>query len=207
MIKNNLFSIIDFRQSLKYNDLVPPTAMKYNTSTNTVEQLQPEIFLPPSSSLSSGTLLISRDGEDDINSIRISTARTSTSEIEYRNNHEKPRISSKTTIPNDSSTLQDDVKTGCDIFILLRTCWSWFCGLDDQQSEESLPGDNISYHQLQRRKENGDVNDAQDFMLQHIKERPLIKWILNINLIILILIEISLFLVFSLPVQYTFWRE
>lgn len=181
--------------------------MKYNTSTNTVEQLHPEIFLPPSSSLSSGTLLISRDGEDDISSVRISTARTSTSEIEYRNGHEKPRIYSKTTIPNDSNTPHEDVKNGCDIFILLRTCWSWFCGLDDQQSEETLAGDNISYHQLQRRTENGDANDGQDFMLQHSKERPLIKWILNANLIVLFLIEISLFLIFSLPVQYTFWRE
>jgi hypothetical protein len=51
------------------------------------------------------------------------------------------------------------------------------------------------------------MNEGHDFMLQHSKERPIIKWILNGNLIFLILIEITLFVVFSLPVKYTFWRE
>jgi hypothetical protein len=176
---------------------------------NGVEQLQAEIFLPPSSPLSSGTLLISRDGEDDINSIRISTARTSTTEIEYRNMKEKAPIYSKTSIPNDSNINQENVKTGCDILILLKTCWSWFCGLDDGHVVEDNddPSDgNISYHRLQRKIENNDMNEGQDFMLQHIKERPIIKWILNGNLIFLILVEITLFVVFSLPVKYTFWR-
>ena len=62
---------------------------------NAVEQLQPEIFLPPSSPFGPGTLLISRDGEDDVNSVRISTARTSTTEIEFRNMNKKPPIYSK----------------------------------------------------------------------------------------------------------------
>ena len=181
--------------------------MKYHPTTNTVEQLQPEIFLPPSSSLSSGTLLISRDGEEDISSVRINTARTSTTEIEYQNPGEKPRIYSKTTIPNDSTPHQEDAKNGCDILLLLRTCWSWFCGLDDNELAENPSDNNISYHQLQRRLENGETNEGHDFMLQHSKEHPWIKWTLNTILIFLILIEISLFIVFSLPVQYTFWRE
>lgn len=181
--------------------------MTYHNTTNTVEQLQPEIFLPPSSSLGSGTLLISRDGEEDINSVRISTARTSTSEVEYRNSGEKARIYSKTTIPHDSNAHQEDVKNGCDIFILLRTCWSWFCGLDDHETAENPLDNNTSYHQLQRKIENGDTHEGQDFMLQHSNEPPLIKWILNTNLVFLIVIEISLFIIFSLPIKYTFWRE
>ncbi len=174
---------------------------------NAVEQLQPEIFLPSSSPLGPGTLLISRDGEDDVNSIRINTARTSTTEIEYRNMNDKPRINSKTTIPNDSNIHQENVTSGCDILILLKSCWSWFCGMDNNQLIDDTSGDNITYHQLQQRRENNDMNEGQDFMLQHIKERPLIKWILNGNLIFLILVEITLFVIFSLPVKYTFWRD
>jgi hypothetical protein len=178
---------------------------------NVVEQLQPEIFLPPSSPLGPGTLLISRDGEDDVNSVRISTARTSTTEIEYRNMKEKPRIYSKSSIPNDSNINEENIKNGCDILILLKSCWSWFCGLDDNQNVvddiDDPSGVNISYHHLQRKTENNDMNEGHDFMLQHSKERPIIKWILNGNLIFLILIEITLFVVFSLPVKYTFWRE
>jgi hypothetical protein len=196
--------MIYFSQSFKYNDVAPSSSINYNSMNNTVEQLQPEIFLPPSSSLGPGTLLISRDGEDDINSVRISTARTSTTEIEYQSTKDKPRIYSKTTIPNDSNINQTEMKNGCDILIILRSCWSWFCGLDDNDDQTDQ---NISYQRLQRKIENGDMNEGHDFMLQHMKERPIIKWILNGNLIILILIEISLFVIFSLPVKYTFWRE
>jgi hypothetical protein len=184
--------------------------MNYNSTNNTVEQLQPEIFLPPSSPFGPGTLLISRDGEDDVNSVRITTARTSTTEIEYHTGKEKPLIYSNMTIPNDSSISQENVKNGCDIFILLKTCWSWFCGLDDNQlvDEHEDPSNvDASYHRLQRKKENDDMNEANAFMLQHNKERPLIKWILNANLIFLICVEITLFVVFSLPVKYTFWRD
>ena len=196
--------MIYFSPSFKYNDVAPAPSANYNSMNNAVEQLQPEIFLPPSSPLGPGTLLISRDGDDDINSIRISTARTSTTEVEYQNNKRKPRIYSKTAIPNDSNPNQEGLKSGCDILILLRTCWSWFCGLDDQEDQTDQ---NNSYQRLQQRTENRDANEGHDFMVQHSKERPIIKWILNGNLIFLILVEISLFVVFSLPVKYTFWRE
>jgi len=199
--------MIYFSQSFKYNDVAPSSSINYNSMNNAVEQLQPEIFLPPSSPFGPGTLLISRDGEDDVNSVRISTTRTSTTEVEYRNTKEKPPIYSKTTIPNDSNINQEDGKSGCDILILLKSCWSWFCGLDDNQVIDDPSNENISYQSLQRKTENGDMNEGQDFMLQHSRERPLIKWILNGNLIFLIVIEITLFVVFSLPVKYTFWRE
>jgi hypothetical protein len=83
--------------------------------------------------------------------------------------------------------------------------------LDDHQVEEEECDDvaamNVSYQHLQRKTENANMNEGHESMLQHIKERPLIKWILNINLVFLIVIEIVLFIIFSLPVKYTFWRE
>jgi len=197
-------------QPFKYNDVAPSSSINYTSNmNNTVEQLQPEIFLPPSSPLGPGTLLISRDGEDDVNSIRISTPRSSTTELEYRNVKEKHHIYTKTTIPNDSNINQENVKDGCNILLLLKSCWSWFCGLDDNQIDDhdDPSGVNISYHRLQRKIEHSDMHEGHDFMLQHSKERPIIKWILNGNLIFLILIEITLFVVFSLPVKYTFWRD
>jgi len=176
---------------------------------NGVEQLQPEIFLPPSSPLGPGTLLISRDGEDDVNSIRINTARTSTTEVEYYNPEKKSSIHSKLSIPNDSINRENENK-GCDILVLLKSCWSWFCGLDDGTvvNDNNDPSEvHSSYHRLQRKLENDVINEANESMLQHSQERPLIKWVLNGNLIFLILLEIVLFVLFSLPVQYTFWRD
>ncbi|UJR38666.1 hypothetical protein I4U23_031332 [Adineta vaga] len=89
---------------------------------------------------------------------------------------------------------------GCNMFVLLKSCWSWFCGLDDGSANESS-------HDTQLEMRNKKENDEPDMMLQHRGERSLIKWILNINLVIILLIEISLFILFSLPVQYTFWRK
>ncbi len=203
---------IYFSQSFKHNDVAPSSPINCNSMINGVEQLQPEIFLPPSSPLGPGTLLISRDGEDDVNSFRISTTRTSTTDIEYRNIKEKPRIYSKTSIPNDSNINQPNVKNGCDILILLKSCWSWFCGLDDHHDVVVVDNDdhpsevNTPFNHLQRKIQN-DMNEGHDFMLQHIRERPIIKWILNGNLVFLIFIEIALFIVFSLPIKYTFWRD
>lgn len=205
-----LYHFINFRQSFKYNDVAPSSSVHYSSVNNVVEQLQAEIFLPPSSPIGPGVLLTSRDGDDDVNSIRISTARTSTTEIEYRNIREKPRIYSKTTIPNDSNTNQENTQNGCDLLLLLKTCWSWFCGLDDNHDttdQDTTSNTNLSYHRLQKKQEIDDINEGHDFMLQHIKERPYIKWILNGNLIFLIFVEITLFVVFSLPIKYTFWRE
>ncbi len=208
---NEQFVLTYFSQSFKYNDVTPSSPINYNSLNTAVEQLQPEIFLPPSSPLGPGALLISRHGEDDVNGVGISIAQSTTTEIEYRNMKEKPLIYSKTSIPNDSNINEENIKNGCDILILLKSCWSWFCGLDDNQNVvddiDDPSGVNISYHHLQRKTENNDMNEGHDFMLQHSKERPIIKWILNGNLIFLILIEITLFVVFSLPVKYTFWRE
>ena len=171
-------------QQLDENELVK--IKRQSTANQPFERPQPDVFLPPSSALTSGTLLTTRNGEDDINSIKIHVARTSTT----------------TAILNDSNPTQENLTNGCDLFVLLKSCWSWFCGLED---ETQIDDSNSTYHRLQRKP---DVNnEGHDFILQHSKERPIIKWILNGNLIFLILVEITLFVVFSLPVKYTFWRE
>jgi hypothetical protein len=202
-------SIIYFSQSSKYNDVAPSSPTNYNSMNNGIEQLPPEIFLPPLSPFGPGTLLISRDGEDDVNSIRINTARTSATEIEYNATPKAPHIYSKLSSPKNSNT-QENKNEGCDFLVLLKLCWSWFCGLDDSSvvDDHNDPSeDNVTHQHLRRRVECENMNEGQDFMLQHNKERPIIKWILNGNLIFLIVIEISLFVVFSLPVKYTFWRD
>lgn len=172
-----------------------------------MDELKPEIFLPSSSSFGPGTLLISRDGDDDVNSVRIcTTARTSISEVEYSHMTRSPPIQSQSSIPNGYETRQTE-KRGCGTLVLLRTCWSWFCGLDDTTENEETTETDAAYHRLQRNLDNSIVHEEDDSMLQHSKERPLIKWILNGNLVFLILLEIALFIVFSLPVKYTFARE
>ncbi|CAF1141772.1 unnamed protein product [Adineta steineri] len=209
MKENNNYGASTLTQSFKYNDVAPSSTINCNKIGTEVEQLQPEIFLPPTSPLGSGTLLISRDGDDDVDSIHIRTARTSTTDVEYRIAGNKPSIDSRLSIPKNSIN-QDDETKGCDILILLNSCWSWFCGLDDtsliDETHDSLQA-NGNYDHHQRKIENGDINEEHDSMLQYSQERPAIKWLLNANLIVLIIIEISLFIVFSLPMEYSFWRN
>ncbi|CAF1327501.1 unnamed protein product [Rotaria sordida] len=169
--------------SLPRTEIPASFPMTHTNINNTVEQLQPEIFLP-SSSFGPGTLLISRDGEDDVSSVRINTAQTSIADLENLNIKKKLPIFSKSKISSDSNN-QDNVKTGCHILVLLKSCWSWFCGLDDSNdvdNEDELSTINVSYHSLQRKIENGKINEGHDSISQHIRERPIIKWILNGNL-------------------------
>lgn len=201
--------IIYFSQTLRSNEVAPTHPLKYSAVNYAADELPAEVILSTSSPLGPGTLLISRDGEDDVNTVRIHTARTSVSDIEYQNVKRKPPIQSKLSIPNGSSH-QEKPKQGCDILILLKACWSWFCGLDDSRADDDHDNtDNIntSYHCLQRKAADNEQNEARNSMLQHLQERPMIKWILNGNLAFLIFIEIALFIIFSLPVKYTFWRE
>ncbi|CAF4618992.1 unnamed protein product [Rotaria sp. Silwood1] len=198
---NNGASIVS--RSLPCNEIPSTFPINHTTSNNAVEQLQPEIFLPSSSSLGPGTLLISRDGEDDVSSVRINTARTSTTDIEYNSINKKLSIDSKSNIPNGSND-QENEKNGCDILVLLKSCWSWFCGLDDSDdidNRDELTEVNVSYRCLQKKLETSDMNQGHDSVLQQITERPIIKWILNSNLVLVILVEITLFTVFSLPVN------
>ena len=108
-----------FSQPFKYNDVAPSYPINYNSTNSAGERLQPEIFLPPLSPLGPGILLISRDGEDDVNSVRISTARTSTTEVEFNNTNKKSPIYSRLSIPNNSINAREWNKKGCDIFSTL----------------------------------------------------------------------------------------
>lgn len=171
------------------------------TPQRTVDQLNAEIFLPSTSSFGPGTLLISRDGEEDCSSVRISpTARTSLTEIEFCQTKKNPPIHSRSSFPFDH---EEKKNVGCQFFSLLKSCWSWFCGLDDNSENDPATTD-VSYHRLKRQHEQ---KEAHDFMVQHLQESSWIKWVLNGNLVFIILVEIFLFLLFSIPVKYTFWRE
>ncbi|CAF3856619.1 unnamed protein product [Rotaria magnacalcarata] len=186
-------------RSLHCNEVASSAPMNHALVNTVVEQTPSEIFLPPSSPLGPGTLLRSHDGDDDICSVRISTAHTSTTELEFKNI--KTFSNCSPSIPNNSNKPNNE-NTGCDMLVLLKSCWSWFCGLDDTSAtddQDELSAVNTTYHCLQRKPENSDTNEARASMLQHMKERPIIKWILNGNLVFVILIEITLFVVFSLP--------
>ena len=150
---------------------------------------------------------MSRDGDDEVNSVRInSTARTSLTEIDYYQTKTIPPVDFKTSVPM-SFDGERNAKSGCDTLTLLKTCWSWFCGLDGDPEEDSATANEDAYHSLQKNHGKAAVPEEDDFMLQHSQIRPWIKWVLNCNLGVVIIIEIVLFIVFSLPVKYTFWRE
>ena len=150
---------------------------------------------------------MSRDGDDDVNSVRInSTARTSLTEIDYYQTKTIPPVDFKSSVPIELDSERNE-KSDCDTFTLLKTCWSWFCGLDGDTEADNAATNGDSYHSLQKNHGNTAVPEEDDFMLQHSKIRPWIKWLLNGNLVVVIVIEIVLFIVFSLPVKYTFWRE
>ncbi|CAF4636275.1 unnamed protein product [Rotaria socialis] len=201
--RNNGASILS--RSLHCNEVASSSPINHAVVHTAAEHTQPEIFLPPSSPLGPGTLLMSRDGDDDVTSVHINTARTSTTEIEFKNI--KTFSNHSVSIP-DNSNDPNNGKTGCDMLVLLKSCWSWFCGLDDTSAtadQDELSAINTSYHCLQRKPENSDTNEARASMLQHMEERPIIKWILNGNLVFVILVEIALFVVFSLPANYAPW--
>ena len=157
--------------------------------------------------MGAGTLLISRDGDDDSSSVRINATQTNVTETEHKNKKNHPIQSISSVLSNSNSYKNQNL--GCDIFVLLKLCWSWFCGLDDSHvvnDDEDSSVSTVSYQSPQRKTESGHMNRSA-FILKDVKERPIINWILNGNLVILILVEIALFVVFSLPVKYTFWRD
>ncbi|CAF1188893.1 unnamed protein product [Adineta ricciae] len=110
-------------------------------------------------------------------------------------NHETPIVSQPIDVTNTlPETHRVEKPDGCNVFVLVKACWSWFCGLDDDHDNHQGMVDKAPHEDV-------------DLMAHHREERPLIKWILNINLIIILLLEISLMVLFSLPVKYTFWRN
>ena len=82
----------------------------------------------------------------------------------------------------------------------LQFCWSWFCGLSNDQEESSV-GNGLS-------SDGDDCHEQrQSPLMAPVKERAGIRYFLNANLIVIFLIEISLFVVFSLPASYTFLKK
>ena len=162
--------------------------MDYAYIHKTVEQSTPEPLLPPSSFFGPGLLLISRDGEDDIHSIRVKTTSTNSIEADCNNLQSSRSIHSSSSIPTDFNN-QDNKPKVCDFCLLLKSCWSWFCGLDDNtviDDKDDTSVGNGYYCGIQRKKGNDSINTRNESLPEDVKEKPIIKWILNGNLLILI---------------------
>lgn len=105
----------------------------------------------------------------------------------------------KVSASSHNSKNQQHEKTHCNLFKLLILCWSWFCGLEHDNKDHS------EYHPVAI--ENGNLTEKRRSLAIYIKQRPVIKWFLNVNLVIILLVEITLFTVFSIPAKYTFLKE
>ncbi|CAM2721410.1 unnamed protein product [Rotaria socialis] len=77
---------------------------------------------------------------------------------------------------------------------LLKVCCSWFCGLNDDGTElqTATVDDSTEQHQL---------------AFQTTRHSSMIKWLLNGNLIFLLLVQLTLFIVLSIPIKYTFLKS
>ena len=72
----------------------------------------------------------------------------------------------------------------CQYFRLFHICWSWFCGLNYQE-----------FQTLETDQQTPDV-----------QQKTWIKWLLHGNLILILIVEIILFVIFSIPIQNTFLK-
>jgi hypothetical protein len=99
-------------------------------------------------------------------------------------------------VQQKSTMIRRHEQTHCN---LLKVCWLWFCGLNNENDDYSDHHPAIN--------ENGEMINKEKPILTHTKERPWIKWLLNGNLILILLVEITLFIIFSIPAKYTFFRE
>lgn len=77
-------------------------------------------------------------------------------------------------------------ENSCGYFRFLKICGSWFCGFN-QQEFQTL-----------------ETDQQQTFDIQ---QKSWIKWLLNGNLVIILLVEIILFIIFSIPIRHTFLNE
>jgi hypothetical protein len=121
-----------------------------------------------------------------------------TTEVDVDNIKQNDAAHSLHIMSNNSNVRQGE-PVRCNFLNLLKLCWLWVCGLNNENDDcsELEPATN----------ENGDLIENRKTMLTYIKERSLIKWLLNGNLIFILLVEIILFIVFSIPAKYTFLRE
>ncbi len=153
--------------------------------------MPPKVSFSTSSISTPGKLLINQDTDEDNSHI-------GATELSSDDMKQNSIASSSYTTANNSKTQQHE-KAHCNLFKLLALCCSWFCGLDPDKDDHS------EYHPTTI--ENGTGNEKQPPTTIQIKERRRIKWLLNTNLVVIILVEIALFTVFTIPAKYTFLRE
>ncbi|CAM4815933.1 unnamed protein product [Rotaria magnacalcarata] len=79
---------------------------------------------------------------------------------------------------------------------LLKVCYSWICGLNDDGTE--LQTTTI---------ENSGSTEQHQLALPTTRQSSMIKWLLNGNLILLLLVQLTLFIVLSIPIKYTFLKS
>jgi hypothetical protein len=166
-----------FSESVKPDDMGSSSQIYHNNSNNTVQQVQSEVFLP-------STPIFNHDVDKDVHNTHIPTL-----EVDYDTIKQNGIIDSG----------RQDEKTECHFLQSLKLCFSWCCGLNDNQKDYTAV--------YLTKTENEDLNERSESILAHIKQRPLIKWLLNGNLIFILFVEIALFIVFTIPAKYTFLRE
>ncbi|CAF0937199.1 unnamed protein product [Didymodactylos carnosus] len=169
------------------------TSFEYDSHNSTYqsypvcEQLQPDALLNSKPDQTDQKYL-------DTGSItRICTARTSVT------NMDEISSSSKNIIKIPRGNRRDD---SCMAFKYLKQFGSWFCGLEEEKQTAI-----VNEEKENSLNEQNQTEQPTETRLIMLKQRSHIKWILNINLLILILIEILLFVLFSLPAKYTFLRN
>jgi hypothetical protein len=148
-----------------------------NNSNIIVEESTPEVFLPTTSIVKDDKLLLNQDINED--------------------NPQNTCIYTKDSMSltlNTSKPRQHE-KVGCNFFQLLKFCLSWFCGLNDDDDDK-----NNDYSEIHPTRTVENSNTI-------LKQRPIIKWLLNGNLIFILFVEIIIFIVFSIPAKYTFLRD
>lgn len=78
---------------------------------------------------------------------------------------------------------------------LLKSCCAWLWGLDDDTTEL-----------YQKPNDNDDSNEYEQYSSTQTKRQSITKWLLNSNLVLLLLIQLTLFIVLSIPIKYTFLK-
>ncbi len=168
------------------HDLSRSAEIYYNPSNTLAdEDLIPGIVL---STRKPDELLINQETED----LPSPNPHIYTTDVSYDKMTERTILHSISSRSNPS-TLR------CNFFQFINLCCSWFCGLDGRNQDISEPAQSITA--------NSNLSENQESISRHTQQRPWIEWFLNGNLVFILLVEITLFIVFSIPAQYTFLKE
>jgi len=171
----------------------------YTKSNSIVEELTPKVFLPTTESIVKPDKLLINQNIDEDNS---QNTRIYTTEVDFDNMKQKTILRSISTTSKNSKLRQHE-KVRCNFIQLLKLCCSWFCGLDDNNNDDDYSELNPTTAIV----ENNNLIEKHESILKNTKHRPIIEWFLNGNLVFILLVEITIFIVFSIPAKYTFLRE